>query len=190
MTIEFGPPRTYSDAILRIPNTLDPLYGRDKATTDCANLRTWMTNNIPNPKLFETTKLGARSYDLSREAISLLHQANSFKRSIASGFSSEYQWSRLEDYRWSSAFPLGDDNYRWWQFTKFEPYFINLQYSLYCVELNKQHEDHKSYTRFDEKSEFVMLMATQEEIKALHQELSENDSFRVPLLRPQSLLIL
>lgn len=174
MTIEFGPPKTYLDAISRIPSILDPLYGEDKPTTNCANFRVHLTDII-TPPLYKNCKIITRSAKMTTAEISLLSQTNSFRRSNTD--SKIYQWSRLENKEWATIFPLGDNNYRWWGITSFEPSMIDSDYSLYCVETNKEFLDRKTYTRFDDKSFFVILLATEIEIDSLRNELQRNDSF-------------
>jgi hypothetical protein len=174
MTIEFGLPKDYQSAISRIPNILDPLYGVDKPTTGCANFRTYLTD-ITTPPLYKGCEVITRSMKMTKDEIVLLHKVNSFRRSNSK--SNIYQWSRIESDQWATIFPLGDNNYRWWEITPFEPSTIDSDHSLYCVEMNKQHLERKTSTRFDEKSFFVILLATQIEIDSLRNELLKNDSF-------------
>jgi len=173
MMIEFGLPNTYMDAILRIPNIHDSQYGIDKPITGCAKFRMHI-EHVTTSDLYKDYNLLARSMKMTTEEISLLHQTNSFRRSNSPILTA--QWARLENSKWATIFPLGDDNYRWWQISKFEPSEIDTEYTLYCVESNKIFETRKTYYRFNQHSFFVILMATHTEINSLINELSSNDT--------------
>lgn len=172
MLLEFGRPQDYLSAITRIPSIADPQYGKDYSTTECANFREYFFD-ITNPKLYDGCDLITRSVHFKKEVVQELHQANSFRRSNSDLVT--YQWSRLDNKRWAMIFPLGDDNYRWWQLSKFEPSKINAKYTLYCVEMNKNFLPHPTLHRFDNDSFFNILIATENEVKLLNKELSKNN---------------
>lgn len=172
MSLEFGLPRTYHDAIVRAPGITDADYNKlNVSVRGCANFRTWLTD-ITTPKLFVESDLITRSFEIPKESLALLRQVNSFRRNMDDRLT--FQWSRLDNIKWTRIFPTGDDNYRWWEITKFEPAQIDSKYSLFCVEVNKKFKSRPTYTRFDEYSDFIILMATDEEISMLTKELSIN----------------
>lgn len=176
MTLEFGRPKTASQAWIKIPDDLHPNYRIDGGSYEhCAHFRqfilgflsSWVKGEVKN------LSLEARMAPLETEDIRLLFQVNSFYRDLGSPFTVNWGYIEPSNFSvWSSVLPSGDNNYRWWQITTLLPDVKFGNYRLYCIEMNDRFSPEKTERRFDEGSEFELVFARKGEMKTLKKELS------------------
>lgn len=173
MALEFGPPKNFSQAWIRIPDKSKSNF--DEISYDnCTSLRDHLF------KLMKLSMFGAldrlslegRTIPLEADDLRLLYQCNSFQRDLENATTINWScvWQSIEP--WNQILPLGDNQYRWWQLTNFTPDVQFGDYRLYSIEMNDRFESAESSTRFNERSEFEVVLAREEEINILKEALT------------------
>ena len=175
MTLEFGRPKTFSQAWVRIPDRSYPEYGEKDGNPyeHVAHLKErlfelfyiWAEGN------FGKLSLEQRMIPLNTDDLRLLFQVNSFYRNLDRSFTED--WSCIpgdSNNPWKDVLPYGpDDGYRWWQIMHLDPDVKLGSYRLFCIEMNSVFRLKRTEVRFDENSEFELVLATKKEIDNLKQ---------------------
>lgn len=174
-TLEFERPKSPIDAWMRLPDRTHPEYGKldGNPYEHVAHFKErlfelvdiWLSGKMGKLLLEE------RMIPLETDDLKLIFQVNSFYRKTGSEIF-RAEWVHIPDEGenpWIDVLPIGDDNYRWWQITTLDPELELGNYRLFCIEMNDQFIDieKKTEVRFDEHSEFEMVLATAEELDEL-----------------------
>ncbi len=173
MALEFGPPKNFSQAWIRIPDKSKPDFNKT-SYENCASLRDHLFKlmKFSMSGTLDQLSLEGRTIPLETDDIRLLYQCNSFRRDLDKATTVNWSciWNNIEP--WSQILPLGDNQYRWWQISNFEPDVKFGDYRLYCIEMNDQFEGAESSTRFNERSEFEVVLVRETEINILKDALT------------------
>ena len=179
MSVEFGRPKTFPDALIRVPDRNDPEYNSvDGGPYEhCAHFREYLTETwssvVAKTKPLKDIPLEGRMVPMETDDLKLLFQVNSFYRDLNNDVYTR-DWAHIPkglDTPWQDLLPEGTDEYRWWQITHFTPDIKLGWYRLYCIEMNNQFETKRTSVRFDENSEFEFVFATKSEIGLLKKAL-------------------
>lgn len=172
MTLEFGIATNLESALVRIPGRENDNYFIEGSPYEHVTHLKEHIERIKNK--LDSLVLCDRAMPLETEDVGLLFQVNSFKRNLESA--ETFDWRSLEedaDNPWAIFLPVEDNNYRWWQITTLTPDVSIGDYKLYCIEMNSSYEHPSPIVRFNEKSKFEFVFATDEEMSMLLTELSK-----------------
>lgn len=166
--LKFGKhPDTYSQAIIRLPNTTDPRLSFDEELLALAYFRNNLESvNYRNPTLED------RITELTHEDIMLLEK-NGFRRGKKIF---EADWARVDlKSRWAYFYWVNernfDDKYASWQITEMVPDFPDRKrYQMVCIQTNSDRIEPGSYNK---NSRFTTGLVTERELSELKQTLDK-----------------
>jgi hypothetical protein len=171
--LEFGETTNPLQAMVRLPERSHPLYGSADGNPfeHLAHTRerlfdwvnAWAYDSISELSIEE------RSIPLNVADMVLMSQAMSFKRNFEKP-QTTIPWgyyNAIEGNPWFNFYPSGDDNYLWWQISIMTPGFNLSQYSLHSIETNNTFRIKDNAVRFDDQSDFDLVLVTNEEIEML-----------------------
>lgn len=152
MALEFGRPKTLSQAWVRIPDRSHPLYNIQAGPYEhIAHFREFFYDQFVFYKEGKQDKLSIeqRMIPLLTEDIRLLRQVNSFFLQETETFTCQWGYipESLEN-PWSLVLPTGDDEHRWWQITELEPKAILGKLELFSIETNDRFKPQNTNARF------------------------------------------
>ncbi len=171
--LEFGQPTTPEQAILRLPEESHPDYkiaaGVIEHLVHFRNVVEGVLNKEPDT--IPDISLDERWIPLNLEDIKLLEKA-SFRRDLQNAITISWEYIPL-DSKWAGMLQYDDNDYRWWQVTELLPSLKDSSLKLVCVESNSEFSGNENF-RFNENSDFNILILTFGEFDSLKQELTRN----------------
>lgn len=172
---EFGRPKNLQASLERLPNCYERQVISVEPEERVVMLREFLGDFVEKSNRTNDIHFGFRYIPIEIEAMKLLYNLNSFRRSLDS--EKTYQWSYLGEgsYPWPIVYSTGDNAYRWWQITDIDPEIKIGKYKLICVETNLEIKGSKNF-RFDEVSDFLFVLASEDEIQYLHRDLELHHS--------------
>lgn len=173
--INFGRPSSFAEAVLRIPDRTHPDYQISGGPHEhCAHLREFLIEKILFLSMLNegvTVPLATRSIPLNPDDISLLSVSNSFRIGEPVYLT---RWSMLKntnDNPWIEFLPSEDDGFHFWKISKMDPKILFSGYELYSIETHPRFDLSMDY-RLNLESDFEIVLAKEEEIKLLVDDLS------------------
>ena len=172
----FGRPESSSQAMLRLPTRKHPDYDTEYGGGPIEHLShfeehlTYLATEILNgmrPSLLE------RCIPLELEDMKVM-EAVSFRRELGSALTVGWEYIRASSH-WGLFFPTGDNDYRWWQISEMTPKLELPSFSLFCIESNEQWVKERVEHRFNDFSEFELILLSSQELTSLKEELTRLD---------------